>query len=324
MCANCAFCQSNIYPDDIEKNVLVEDFTSQTCTNCINGHNILNGAIAAAGVSVIEVSHHSGYIADIFTMQEDEDITFLYGGATYAPAVAFDRYDALGKEQVVMDSQSLSSDIKALQNAAKEEPYVTMAMDAKYDETTREVALTAKVYCYRQPELNAKATLHYTLYLLQDSVIAAQSQGGTDFKHNNICRGCLTDGSFGEVLNIEDGKVTTLEKTFILPDTITSTATTKTGKEIAVVKDNMRIVMLVHSYAKPTAYNKVFNCAQVKIGESMKQKGFKDESDGIEEILSSDNITSISSSPKYNILGQRISNNAKGLVIERGRKIIYK
>ena len=65
------------YPADMERNMLVEGFTGQACSNCPAGHSIMNNAISKyAEIPAVVVEHHSGYYPDMFTMAEDMDYLF--------------------------------------------------------------------------------------------------------------------------------------------------------------------------------------------------------------------------------------------------------
>ena len=81
------------YPADMERNILIENFTSQTCSNCPTGHSTLHRVLEESGMkNLVQVSHHAGYEADRFTMKEDGEYCWFYGaGTTFAPAVMFNR-----------------------------------------------------------------------------------------------------------------------------------------------------------------------------------------------------------------------------------------
>ncbi len=339
---NQSVCEAYFYSADMQKKVLVEAFTAQTCTNCPSGHYAMKTAIENTGVPAVNVSHHSGFVEDRYSMKEDWDILNLYDSSTYAPAATVNR-SKLGKNSSpVFDPQSISgtSDILLLANETK--PYVSIALDADYDANTKAVDLKAYFYTHEQIP---GSELRYTIYLVQDGLVGPQSNGGNDYVHNAVCRGCITEGSWGETADFVPGELLTIEKSFVLPDTIVSTYYTKnpTLAKIPTVFENMRIVAFVHQYsARDVNSNKVFNCEEVRLGEQTHPGGFPV---GIESI----SAKSVGTTPRvrsvdghlvvdapcdsisvYTLSGKRITNNAlsPGIyivrIISKGRTFTQK
>lgn len=79
-----------------QKNVLVEEFTTEQCVNCPRVAGFLHNALKSNREyedRVFAVCHHAGYYDDWLTQPCDEDLTWLYnnGGSMYAPAVMINR-----------------------------------------------------------------------------------------------------------------------------------------------------------------------------------------------------------------------------------------
>lgn len=79
-----------------QKNVLVEEFTTEQCVNCPRVAGFLHNALAGNSEyddRVFAVCHHAGYYTDWLTKPCDEDLTWLYnnGNSLYAPAVMINR-----------------------------------------------------------------------------------------------------------------------------------------------------------------------------------------------------------------------------------------
>ena len=90
---NAVTSQVFLYPANVQKRLLLENFTGQTCSNCPSGHESINTAIMGRTDDFVIVAHHAGYAPDLFTMAEDVEYTWLYnlGGSIYAPAVTINR-----------------------------------------------------------------------------------------------------------------------------------------------------------------------------------------------------------------------------------------
>ena len=73
---------------------LLEEFTTEMCTNCPSAAEAIHNALSVGKNSneVAPLCHHSGYHEDQFTQQCDRYMLWLYGDdGTYAPALMLDR-----------------------------------------------------------------------------------------------------------------------------------------------------------------------------------------------------------------------------------------
>ncbi|MDY4952944.1 MAG: hypothetical protein SO098_10770, partial [Prevotella sp.] len=88
------------------RNVVVEEFTTEKCPNCPRVAGYLHTALETADLTrTFAVCHHSAYYTDWLTQSCDEDLTTLFNdaGYTYAPAMMFNR-------QPIFDSQYASGE----------------------------------------------------------------------------------------------------------------------------------------------------------------------------------------------------------------------
>ncbi len=308
-----------VYDQSVTKRLLIEAFTGQHCSNCPTGHRAMNKTIEeleSNGIEVFEVSHHAGYQADNFTMTEDGEYCFFYnnGSSTYAPAVMINRWKNPNDTYpgpVFNTGETLiwNNSIDAL----NQEPYVTLDMTSDYNEATREAKLKVDIHCHRKPE----GTTVLNIMIAQDSIITYQTSGGTDYVHNAVCRGTISNNAWG--FNISDklveGETYTYTTTYTLPEAIKSTAGTKLllPLEIPTEAKNMKFVAYVaaYDYDNPNA-NEVYNCAGTPL---------KTDANGISPIMQNSECRMQN---YFNLAGQRVGKNYRGIVIKNGKKVLMK
>lgn len=91
---NIALGHYEIIPYDLTRHVLVEEFTTERCSNCprVAGwlHEVLEQPEYAE--MIVPLCHHAGYGTDQFTHENDEDYLFFYKPNQYsAPSMMIDR-----------------------------------------------------------------------------------------------------------------------------------------------------------------------------------------------------------------------------------------
>jgi len=272
------------YPAQMERSLLLESFTGQDCPNCPAGHRAIDKFLTSTDKQVIEVTHHAGYQPDMFSMQEDYEYTYFYGStSTFAPAFMMNRTVVPQVSAVPVMNVGDSYLTTAADAVWNTQPYVSLKLESAYNPGTREVSVKAMILGHNDlpSEMNV-----LNVMLVQDGIIASQSNGGTEYTHNAVFRGALTDNAFGIRLpeNFRQGSTAEWNKTFTLPESIYSSfwtddllAQKKWTKEhvsIATVPENMYIVAYVGAYTqnKVSGHN-VYNCVRVKLGESYTQQG---------------------------------------------------
>ncbi len=330
-----------VYPENMERSFLVETFTGQDCGNCPSGHVAVNSAIGTAenaGMKFVEVSHHSGYYPDIFTMAEDGDYTFYYGLAsgsstgTYAPAVMVNRNADPSLSSFPVVNSTTGNALSLMQHALASKPYASLDLQTSWNENTRE--LTVKLGIKPHTDFPTDNML-FNVFLVQDGIKAYQSSGGDNYTHNGVFRGTVTGSSAGVALNdATPGKATVWEKTITVPEKIHSTfwtesmlrgenyvyngtTTSKTVKaddtNIEAVISNMRVVAYVAEYDQSDcSRNVIFNCCEAKLGESYKQAAY-DYSTGIESVENNSD-----KDPVIYIDGGKVRTN-----IDSGKILVY-
>lgn len=255
---NLSVADTYIYPSWVQKKVLIENFTGQTCGNCPTGHANMKAALAGIEDEFIQVTHHSGYNPDAFTMNEDISYTWFYGGRTFAPAAMFNRAPfADGLASVVFattDTRSLASAVKAFR---EEPPYVSLQLLNSFDEATREGDITVNVHTFVVPS-DARHMLN--LFLVQDGLAGYQSGAGSAYVHDHVFRGSLT-GDWGVVVDLIEGRTTSKTFHYVLPEKIQSSYEGKT--EFEAVPANMSLVAFVSNAAASPLQCVVYNSASI-------------------------------------------------------------
>lgn len=263
----------SVYPGDMSRNYLVENFTTQSCTNCPRGHTLLEGAVGDRD-DVVIVAHHSGYGTDAFTMSEDVSLLFFNessGGGNFAPGFMTNRYR--------VDSQSSSYPCPAfsisdemdltdrLDEIAEIQPYVSVDITSSYDEDTRLLSGTVSVYAYAEMPND---TTYLNLYIIQDSIEAYQLSGGDNYMHRHVFRGTLDTGDFGTPFALAAGDTYTHEFSYTVPESITSSYGSSSSETFDVVLDHMSLVAFAANYNADDANDcVVYNTATVPfLGEN--------------------------------------------------------
>lgn len=304
---NGAGAQIFFYPNNMERSILLEGFTGQDCSNCPSGHLTINNAIANCGEDIVEVSHHAGYYPDRLTMAEDDAYRFYYSNptSTFAPAVMVNRSadNSVSLSPVV---NTVYSDIlQLISHAAASKPYVSLNLESQLDSDSRE--LKVKVQILPHTTLPTDNVL-FNVFLVQDSIVAYQANGGTNYVHNRVFRGTLTDNSWGIATDeLTPGRALTWEKTITIPEQIHSSYWTDdliedgkySGKynvdqcDIEAVLKNMTLVAYVAEYdTSDNTKNVVYNCCETRLGQNYRQRAFDIEA-GIDDKVAQGNDVDI-------------------------------
>lgn len=265
-------CQSYVYfyPANVQRSYLLENFTSQRCLGCPEGHEVMEATLKERTENIVQMAHHSGYLPDIFTMNEDGSyVDFYNNGGTFAPAFMLNRAtnENINASIPVFNVSRVYIN-ESIDKQASIQPYVELVMNTDFDKDTRQLSGTVTIKTHIKP---AGADPRLTLCLVQDSIMGDQTNGGSNYMHRHVFRGCL-NGAWGESVTLEEGKEITKEISYTLPEVIFSTY--YNGYEdnddykkcyIKTVPERMYLVAIVSNY-NPTdiADRNVYNCAEAR------------------------------------------------------------
>lgn len=277
-----------------ERNVCIEEFTTEKCGNCPRVAGFLHTYLEEADPTrVFAVCHHAGFYTDWLTKACDNKLLYLFndGGSSYAPAMMFNRepafdsqYAAGQKDNVTIPNSA--AEIKAIANSFLDE---TMA-DAKLDMTLTYDEGESKVIIVVTGESNKGYDTEnalLTVYLTEDNVKAKNQSGASKFYHQHVIRDY--NSNWGDVLTWNDNKFS---------------ATYEFAVDEAWKKDDLKVVAFLN---KHNTKNRLDNRIENVTGKDLIEK-----STAIESVGSADNAVEVA---RYNAAGQRINGKQKGLNI---------
>ena len=187
----------------LQRHVLIEEFTTENCSNCPNGAQLMNDAIASKPQlkdRLAVVCHHSAFGTDWLTQACDEAYIWFFneGGQTFAPAWMIDRkpyFDSMiasGNRQAIYWTSSATEFAQMIEGAAAEEAHAQMGATA----TLANGTVTVRVKGMKSNDFNLDNPL-LTVYLTEDN-IAAHNQEGAEgaYTHQHVIRAC--NSTWGE------------------------------------------------------------------------------------------------------------------------------
>lgn len=258
----------NVVERIVKRKVLFEVFSTENCTNCPKGHEIIEASIDGRHDEIIEVGHHVGFYTDQWTVPDDTIYMNFYYAAivtTFAPAGVIDRtlftkeeghhnpYQG-GDSCVVFSVES--ADVWNLFNVELAKPaYAWIDLDVEFNET--DSILTINTSGKSVTELGGEPRL--TIYVTEDNLATDRQAGwnserqGLYYQHN-VNRYIATN-VWGDQVTLNEG----FEKEYNV----------KIQSNWNV--DNLNVVAFVHNYStKPnvkeryTDFN-VYNAEKVQV-----------------------------------------------------------
>ena len=277
-----------------ERNVCIEEFTTEKCPNCPRVARFLHTYLEEADPTrVFAVCHHAGYYTDWLTKACDNDLTYLFndGGTTYAPAMMFNREPAFDSQYATGQKDNVTipgsaAQIKTITNYYLDETMADAKLDMKltYDEGESKVIIVVTGESNKSYDTE-KALL--TVYLTEDNVKARNQSGASNFYHQHVIRDY--NSSWGDPLTWNDNKFS---------------ATYEFDVKEAWKKDDLKVVAFLNKHnTKDRLDNRI---------ENVTGKDLIGKPTAIESVGSADNAVEVA---RYNAAGQRINGKQKGLNI---------
>lgn len=175
-----------------DRNTLIEEFTTESCTNCPAMAKALAQALAEMKSDRLNVvAHHSAYYTDWLTQPCDEDLLWLFvTDEISAPNLMIDRQPYFPNDKGNDDNifhPNNSNEIKQVLNYELLQPTnAQLQLTLTPNEDSSEVVATVKGTCN---EAFDTSNQRLTLYLTEDS-IKAHNQSGADenYIQNHVIR----------------------------------------------------------------------------------------------------------------------------------------
>lgn len=277
-----------------ERNVCIEEFTTEKCGNCPRVAGFLHTYLEEADPTrVFAVCHHAGYYTDWLTKACDNKLLYLFNdnGGSFAPAMMFNREPAFDSQYATGQKDNVTipgsaAEIKTITNYYLDE---TMA-DAKLDMTLTYDEGESKVIIVVTGESNKGYDTEnalLTVYLTEDNVKAKNQSGASKFYHQHVIRDY--NSNWGDALTWNDNKFS---------------ATYEFDVDEAWKKDDLKVVAFLN---KHNTKNRLDNRIENVTGKDLIEKPT-----AIESVGSADNAVEVA---RYNAAGQRINGKQKGLNI---------
>lgn len=194
---------------------LIEEFTSQRCSNCPFMIYYLDKAMEEYAGPVLYVTHHTGFSDDAFTMPMDADLLYLFGSDyTYNPAVMYDRCVPKGEiAPIVGASEASTAPYTAAIVAASERPAMAEVL---VDVDKSDTQISCRVHGRVNSEMATSGEpLYLSVYLVENGIsvdkypqLGLDSDGAPEdllerFKHNGVKRHVFNTVSTGDPLTLQ-------------------------------------------------------------------------------------------------------------------------
>ena len=208
-----------------QRNVLVEEFTTQRCPNCPRGAQEMNEALHSKdiyGERVSVVCHHSAFNTDNYTLPCDVDMLWLFneGGSTYAPAWMINRQARYGQNTVQTGQKQAIYFISSPSDFAAEldmEMALPTHLMLGVTATLADGQVNVVVNGVRDNDFDLANPL-LTVYLTEDNIDDRQdsSNGMIDhYQHNHVIR--AYNNTWGDDIAWE-GNIFSANYTFSMED----------------------------------------------------------------------------------------------------------
>lgn len=188
----------NVTLHSFVRNVLLEEFTTEKCTNCPRVasyvHDAMNEPEFQGRLNTME--NHVGYYTDSFTATFHNDWTWFFDNL-YAPAVLYDRHAEDGEATAVTCPNSKLELFEGIRKRLRETAFVSLKVTADVDGENQKI--NVKVTGSRAKENFTKNPARITVVLTETNLAAiSQAGAGGDYTHYNVGR--RVNSIWGDVL----------------------------------------------------------------------------------------------------------------------------
>lgn len=268
-----------------QKKVLVEEFTTEKCSNCPRVAQYMHEVCEedAYRDRVVVICHHAGFGTDWLTQDCDEEIGWLYG-CGYAPAVMYDRSQLPGGD---MADTPATKDLRDNFDRQLElTPSIGISLTTDMDRESG--TLTVNVALKRERAANMTDP-RLSVYITEDDIKPLAQSGDKEktHMHRHVIR--AYNSSWGDVIewNGSDSKAS---YTFDMDE--------------KWKVDNLKVIAFVNNYdADNKTNNKVDNVEWCRVSGNMDSVEVRHMVEGMDPVY-------------YDLSGNRASADAKGFLIK--------
>jgi hypothetical protein len=188
------------------RNALIEEFTSEYCSNCPSGAERIHAALSSSDLAdqVVMLCHHAAYGYDWLsndTARAYEQLFTPY--RTFAPAMTLDRtyIDGISEALELESGDTVYATVSGVEDAATirrnfethiaEMSLVGVSLTAHCADGLIHIEVTGE---RNSAFVNECATPRLTVIIKEDGIAAIQQFGATGaYTHNNVTRAAVTD-----------------------------------------------------------------------------------------------------------------------------------
>lgn len=243
-----------MYETAFERKVLIEQFTTEGCTNCPPASKRIKAALTKEyDGKYVRLAHHVGYGVDFLTVDESEDYIWFYGHPSnqFAPALMFNRHYNPNETADNYPIQQIgdSTDVRESLDFELADPaFVTVDIKTEVDNDKVTVTVSGE----RHELLKGLSQNTCLSVYVKESGIPIYKQFGVmpddEYTHDYALRRVLSN-VWGDVITWEGNSYTA---------TYTTTFPTEWNY------NNTQIVAIVHNYNA----NDIFDCVVFNANES--------------------------------------------------------
>ncbi len=205
-----------VKPADVNRAVLIEDFTGQQCSNCPMATDEIESLVEQYGdTAVIAVGIHSGPLGfagsstQIGLMTDTGNEYFDHWGVTTQPAGIINR---------TTRPLEYTDWATAVRNEISKPATLSMEINNSYDESSRRLDIIVSSF-----GTNGTTTGKLQVWLIEDGITAIQtmpaSQGGGNnfnYVHNHVFRAAV-NGTWGDDFSVAENNSVNNDFTYTLP-----------------------------------------------------------------------------------------------------------
>jgi len=208
--------QDTITNNEVQRTVLLEEFTGVQCANCPAGAELAQQLADASGNRIIIISIHSSGVFSLpyrgemdFRTTEGDKIEKMLGSATGYPSAAINRKLFNGELNPIVTSTSWS---KHIDLELAKTPVIDISISGKLNDNSIEVT------CNLNFLEDISNDVKLSVVIVEDEIVSPQNVNSVkidDYVHQHVFRNMLTPFD-GELIATEVKAETTFNKNYLL------------------------------------------------------------------------------------------------------------